>query len=86
MTKTIYLLNIEDPTTKGRTGSLNAQKLKTLHYCMDLGLVYEHPYVNMTSYPDEQLVYWKNQIDEITFGHANIVADIGYKLSSSGSN
>jgi radical SAM superfamily enzyme YgiQ (UPF0313 family) len=40
-------------------------------YCDDLGPVYSYPYVNLTSYPDEQLLGWSKLINEQAVSHTN---------------
>ena len=42
-------------------------------YCENIGPVYVRPYLNLTGYPDEQLVAWSKMIDEAGNGGAGRV-------------
>lgn len=46
-------------------------------YCSSLGRVYEHPYVNLTRFSNEQLIAWRDEIDSCS-GRTSMVLDSGY--------
>jgi len=46
-------------------------------YCMDLGRVYEIPYVNLTKFSDEQLLEWRDEIDSCSM-RSSMVLDSGF--------
>lgn len=51
-------------------------------YCLELGRVYEIPYVNLTKFSDEQLLTWRDEIDSCS-KLSNMVLDSGFNREPS---
>jgi anaerobic magnesium-protoporphyrin IX monomethyl ester cyclase len=50
-------------------------------YCLELGRVYEIPYVNLTKFSDEQLIAWRDEIDSCS-KRTSMVLDSGFNRES----